>query len=366
MINYPYNIKVLKQIIMKIKNFKAFIAANAKALIVVVCVCLAFIIAQTSQVSAISVKELLGLKKTTSETTENKEENSTQNSNPSNSTEWANSSIPNRQIDLDYVTLLINNIEQKEREKLLADKELFKQVIENEANNHSTTSAAIANNLVEDRDVEFMMRRGSENILREVYLKRLISSKLPKDFPSDEQVAEYFTSNKKQFLIPERVHVWQIFFKKTSSSDKQREALNKKIEGIISDIKKGEKDFSNVALAQSEHEQSKNLGGYMGLLKTNELIPEMKDPILKLKEGDISQVIETKEGMHILKRGKLLESEALELTQVDQQIRQLLVKQANMQLRDAVFNQARKEYPQPISDNKLEEWRLRLQTKKNK
>ena len=86
----------------------------------------------------------------------------------------------------------------------------------------------------------------------------------------------------------------------------------------------------------------------MGLLKTNELIPEMKDPILKLKEGDISQVIETKEGMHILKRGKLL------------------VKQANMQLRDAVFNQARKEYPQPISDNKLEEWRLRLQTKKNK
>ena len=35
----------------------------------------------------------------------------------------------------------------------------------------------------------------------------------------------------------------------------------------------------------------------------------MKDPILKLNEGEISQVIETEAGMHILKRGKLLESE---------------------------------------------------------
>ena len=365
-IRYIIRFKALKKLTMKLTNLKAFISTNLKAFIGIVCVFLIFIIAQTTQVSAISVKELLGLKKATPDTTENKMGQSSKKSNILDDTEWAKSSekvsTSSRQINLDYVTLLLNNIEKQEREKLLADKELFKQVIENEANNLSTVSAAIANNLIEDRDIEFMMRRGSENIMREVYIKRLISSKLPKDFPSDEQVAEYFASNKKQFLIPERVHVWQIFFKKTSSSDKKREALNKKIEEIISDIKKGEKDFSNIALAQSEHEQSKTLGGYMGLLNTNELIPEMKDPILKLNEGDISQVIETEAGMHILKRGKLLESETLELSQVDQQIRQLLLKQANKQLRDAIFNQARKEYPQAISDNRLEEWRLGLQT----
>ncbi len=253
---------------------------------------------------------------------------------------------------------------QQEREKVLADQELFKQVIESEANNRSTVSAAIANNLVEDRNVEFLMRRGAENIMREAYLNRLISSKLPKDFPSDEQVAEYFESNKGQFIVPERVHVWQIFFKKTDSSDKKETAeLKKKADGIISDLNKGKKDYSNIALAQSEHEQSRALGGYMGLLKTSDLIPEIKEPILKLKEGEISKPIESQAGIHILKRGKILKPETLELPQVEQQIRQLLIKQANTQLRNAIFNQARKEYPQALSDNKLEEWRLRLKTK---
>ena len=187
--------KVLKELIMKL--------ANLKTLIGILGVCLIFIIAQTSQVSAISVKELLGLKKPDTELTKDKESKAKQ-ANPSDAqagnTEWAKTSEQggdsNPQIDLDYVSLLLANMNQQEREKVLADQELFKQVIESEANNRSTVSAAIANNLVEDRNVEFMMRRGAENIMREAYLNRLISSKLPKDFPSDEQVAEYFESNK--------------------------------------------------------------------------------------------------------------------------------------------------------------------------
>ncbi len=345
--------------------------ANLKALICIVAVCVIFIIAQTGQVSAISVKELLGLKKSEPELSRDEQPKSKQSKSSdakSTNTEWAKSSeseqVPNPQIDLDYVSLLMANMNQQEREKVLADQELFKQVIENEANNRSTVSAAIANNLVEDRNVEFLMQRGAENILRESYLTRLISTKLPKDFPSDEQVTEYYEANKQQFVVPERVHVWQIFFKKSADADKKaKAALLKKAEQIISDLKKGKADFSNIALSQSEHEQSRKLGGYMGILNTSELLSEIKDPILKSKEGEIIKPVESESGIHILKRGKILEPQPLELSQVSQQIRQLLLKQANTQLRSAIFKQARKEYPQTLSDTKLEEWRLRLKTK---
>jgi len=141
--------------------------------------------------------------------------------------------------------------------------------------------------------------------------------------------------------------------------------LKKKADKIIYDIKKGKVDFSNVAISQSEHEQSKALGGYMGLLKTSDLLPEIKEPVLKLKEGEISKPIESESGIHIIKRGIILKAEPLKLAQVEQQIRQLLIKQANAQLRNAIFTQARKEYPQDISDKKLEEWRLRLRTNTN-
>ena len=334
-------------------------------------VAIILIIFQTSQVSAISVKELLGLDKTTSETSEEKKPGSSEKtSTPSSKAgdDWAKSSNQesaiNSQIDLDYVSLLVANMNEQERLKILEDTSLFKQVIESEANNKSTIAAAIANKLIQDRNVEFLMRRAAENILREAYLNRLVMSKLPKDFPSDEQVLEYFNANKAQFLIPERLHVWQIFFNKSEDA-KETIALKKKAEKIISDIKKGKADYSNIAISQSEHEQSRAVGGYMGLLKTSDLLPEMKESILKLKEGEISKPVESESGIHILKRGKILKEEALELAQVEPQIRQLLVNQANSQLRNAIFSQARKEYPQKISDKILEEWRLRLKTKTN-
>jgi len=164
--------------------------ANLKTLLSVLFVCLIFIISQTSQVSAISVWEILGLEKAEPEVAEDKKPKSKPAETPdekSINTEWAKTSdkeaAANPQIDLDYVSLLIANMNEQERSKILSDQNLFKQVIENEANNRSAVSAAIANNLIQDRNVEFVMRRGAENILRESYLNRLIISKLPGDFP---------------------------------------------------------------------------------------------------------------------------------------------------------------------------------------
>lgn len=333
---------------MMIKNFKAVLAVLAIGLI--------FVLSQTSMVAAFSVKELLGLKEKQPEIVENDK----------NAEDWSKSSQPKqpitRQVDFDYVSLLVANLSEQERNKVLDDPTLFKQAIENEVNSASTVAAAVMNKVEQDRNVEFLMRRSAENILREAYLNRLVASKLPKDFPNDGQIAEYFESNKEKFVVPERVHVWQIFFKK-SESEKENAELKKKVNKLISDIEKGKKDFSATALSESEHEQSKQLSGYMGLLKTDDLLPEMKKPLLALKEGELSTVVESEAGLHIFKRGEIIDSEQLELMQVAPQIRQLLTNQANLQLRQAIFAQARKEYPQKISDKNIEEWRLSLKAK---
>jgi parvulin-like peptidyl-prolyl isomerase len=339
---------------------------NFKVVISLVFLGVVLILSQSSQVAAISVKELLGLEKSQKDVVENKEQKDAKK----DAGDWAKTagqdSLSTRQIDLEYVSLLINNMNEQERTKVLQDPEVFRQVIENEANNRSVVSAAIANKLSQDRNVDFLMRRGVENILRESYLNRLIATKLPKDFPNEEQISEYFETNKDQFVVPERIHVWQIFFKKSEKADSKEIAeIKKKANKLISDIKKGKKEFSSVAIDQSEHEQSKALGGYMGLLNTNDLLPEMKDSILKLKEEELSKAVESESGIHILKRGKILKSEMLELSQIKPQIRQLLLKQANLQLRQAIYTQARKEYPQNIPDKKLEEWLLRLKTNTN-
>ena len=284
---------------------------------------------------------------------------------------WANTTADNieytKPLDFEHITLLVTNMNANERERVLADQNLFKQVIESEANNRSTLMSAASNQLNQHPNVKFMMERNADNMLLEFYLNLLIKRKLPEEFPSNEQIIAYYESNKEtQFTFPLRARIWQIFLSKPKDvSETEILELQKKAEEIVSKIKKGTNDFSNLAVSQSQHEQSKSRGGYMGVMEVDGLLPEIKEHILKSKVGEVSDPIETDSGLHIIKRGTILAEETLAFDQVEDQIRQILIKQTGMQLKNAIFDQARKDYPQQISESIIEDWWLKLKDEIN-
>ena len=284
---------------------------------------------------------------------------------------WANTTAENieytKPLDFEHITLLVANMNANEREKILADQNLFKQVIESEANNRSTLMSAASNQLNQHPNVKFMMERNADNMLLEFYLNLLIKRKLPEEFPSNEQIIAYYESNKEtQFTFPLRARIWQIFLSKPKDvSETEILELQQKAEEIISKIKKGTNDFSNLAVSQSQHEQSKSRGGYMGVMEVDGLLPEIKEHILKSKIGEISDPIETDMGLHIIKRGTILAEETITFEQVEDQIRQILIKQTGMQLKNAIFDQAREDYPQQISESIIEDWWLKLKDEIN-
>ena len=158
-----------------------------------------------------------------------------------------------------------------------------------------------------------------------------------------------------------RARIWQIFLSKPKdATEEETLAIQKRSEEIISKIEKGINDFTNIAVSQSEHEQSRNRGGYMGVLEVDGLLPEIKEYVLKSKIGEISDPIETDSGLHILKRGLILAEETLTFEQAEDQVRRILIQQSSMQLKNTIFEQARENYPQQISENKIEEWWLKL------
>lgn len=284
---------------------------------------------------------------------------------------WANTTADNieytKPLDFEHITLLVANMNANERERILADQNLFKQVIESEANNRSTLMSAASNQLNQHPNVKFMMERNADNMLLEFYLNLLIKRKLPEEFPSNEQIIAYYESNKEtQFTFPLRARIWQIFLSKPKDvSETEILELQQKAEEIVSKIKKGTNDFSNLAVSQSQHEQSKSRGGYMGVMEVDGLLPEIKEHILKSKVGEVSDPIETDSGLHIIKRGTILAEETIVFEQVEDQIRQILIKQTGMQLKNAIFDQARKDYPQQISESIIEDWWLKLKDEIN-
>ncbi len=278
---------------------------------------------------------------------------------------WAQPSAKggNDGLNVAYLQNLLANVNPKEREKLLSDKKVFHRFVENQADAMAVLEAARANKVQNNQDVKFLMQRAAQNVLREIYLNKLIASKIPKDFPTDKQMQDYYNKNKSKFVIGERMHVWQIFLPLTKGMNKKQKAnVEKQADKIVKELKDGKTTFAEAALKYSANAASRNNGGYMGLVQVSEMKPGIQAPLLALKEGQVSAPIKADDGVHILKRGGTVPGRNIALDEVKPQVRRLLINQARRQLLQAIYAQARKTYPVALTDNQVEEWRLRLRT----
>jgi len=291
-----------------------------------------------------------------------------QNSNPESGakdggTDWARpANAGDAELDFQDVQQVFSNLDANRKKAFLEEEESFRNFIRQEAGNLSVLEAARINKVDQDQNTVFLMQRAADNILRESYINKLMVEKFPAEFPSDEQIKEFYENNKDKFVLGERVHVWQIFLNTEKIDKAEIAGMEKKAGEIQSLLKQGKLDFAAAALKYSEHHPSRENGGDMGLLKVSELKPEISRPLLALKEGELSPPIKSETGIHILKRGAIVPQQDVGLDQIRSQLVDALKNQARTQFRKAIYEQAAKTYPVELSDNKIEEWRLRLRT----
>jgi parvulin-like peptidyl-prolyl isomerase len=262
---------------------------------------------------------------------------------------------------LEDIQHVMRNLDPRQQQVLLGDAETFKRFVQQEADNLSVLAAARANKVHEDANTQFLMQRSAENVLRETYLNRLIIGKIPEGFPTEEQVKDYYEKNKEKFVLGERVHVWQIFLPIAEGADATAaEAVQKQADGILKDLTAGKVSFGEAAARYSQHEPSRFNAGYMGLVRVADLKETIRKPLMALAEDKLSGVIRTESGVHILKRGAVIPEQPISYEEAKDEIRQLLQRQAQAQLRQAVYEQARKTYPVDVADARVEEWRKQL------
>ena len=269
-------------------------------------------------------------------------------------------------LDQREIEKIISAVDEEQRKAILADAESFQKFVKNEAANKSLLKAAHANNIDSDEKNLYIAQRAAENILREIYLRKLLASKIPADFPTDDQVTDYYEKNKDSFTLEERVPVWQIFLPIGENKDtKDWELLKKQAESIITDINKGKMDFGTAARKFSKPLNTKYTDGYMGIVKLSEIKPEIKATLLSAPPDSISQPIKTDDGIHIIKRGEIIPKQQIKLDEVKPQIIKTMKTQLAKQLSAAVFKQATESYPVDLDDKTIEEWRLKIRTGTN-
>ena len=99
-------------------------------------------------------------------------------------------------------------------------------------------------------------------------------------------------------LVSTKVEVSQIVIKPQISED-QKDNIREKLNSFRERVYKGE-DFKMLATLYSDDQGSATRGGELGFVNRGDLVPEFERAAFRLKEGEISEIVESQFGFHIV------------------------------------------------------------------
>jgi len=139
-----------------------------------------------------------------------------------------------------------------------------------------------------------MRERVKEQLMTIKIINSEVRSKISE--PKEKEIKKFYEENEEKMVVGEQVRVKQIFFEVKDASEKG--AARKKAGRVLAEVRKSPGDF--VTLAEKHSTIPENAGdtGYFG---RGEKIPEFEKPCFKLKVGEISDIIGTPLGYHIVK-----------------------------------------------------------------
>jgi peptidyl-prolyl cis-trans isomerase D len=117
---------------------------------------------------------------------------------------------------------------------------------------------------------------------------------------SDDMLKLQYQSNIQQYQVPNRVHPQHILLMTVGKTDAEVEEIRKRAEDVLKQAKKGGK-FEDLAKKYSEDPGSKEKGGDLGWITQGQTVPEFEKTAFSLNAGQISDLVKTQYGFHIIK-----------------------------------------------------------------
>jgi len=154
--------------------------------------------------------------------------------------------------------------------------------------------------LESDPGVQLKMRISKAEAVVQPYIQDL-QTKLT--VPQD-QVQKYYDEHKGEFEQVRARHIListgAVKGEDGQSKPVDKEAARKKAEDLLKQVKAG-KDFITLAKENTDEPQGKTNGGDLGYFSKGKMVPQFEDAAFALQPGQISDVVESPFGFHIIK-----------------------------------------------------------------
>lgn len=147
-----------------------------------------------------------------------------------------------------------------------------------------------------------------ENIKTNLKIKALVKDKVN---ISDDEIKEYFDENKSKFSQVEQLKASHILVKELDLAEEIHEKLKK------------DEDFEELAKEHSI-DGSAQFGGDLGFFPRGEMVKEFEEAAFALEMGQISEIVESEFGYHIIKAFEKKEAKEAVLSDNKERIENIL------------------------------------------
>ncbi len=146
---------------------------------------------------------------------------------------------------------------------------------------------------ISEDDLKRKIRRG-------LAIQQLIAKLVADVTVTDAEMKSFYDQNASLFQTPEQIQTSHILIKVAPEADDNlKKDAQKKIRDLRKKAKAGE-DFAELAKANSEGPSSAR-GGDLGYFGRGQMVKPFEDAAFALEKGEVSDVVETRFGYHLIK-----------------------------------------------------------------
>lgn len=138
---------------------------------------------------------------------------------------------------------------------------------------------------------------------------------------SDADAKSYYDQNIRQYTVGEQRRARHILIKAgKNASNAEQAAAKAKAEKVLAQVRKNPGDFAKLANEYSQDPSSAEHGGDLGFFGTGMMVKPFEDAAFKLKKGEISDLVKTDYGYHIIQVTDIKPAEVKPFDEVKEEV----------------------------------------------
>jgi peptidyl-prolyl cis-trans isomerase C len=175
---------------------------------------------------------------------------------------------------------------------------------------------------------ESLLQKGRQEYLIQKYVETKIA---PKVTVSDEAAKSFYDENTERMQTPERLHLRHILVAaQPEAPAEEKQKAKTEAEALAAKVKAGE-DFAALAKEHSDDPGSKPNGGDLNWVAKGQTVEPFEQAAWGLKDGEVSGVVETRFGYHLIQRLETQAAGVVPFEQVKDRIRGFLTQRQTQQ-----------------------------------